>query len=286
MLIILALTVTTAKRFFNDDCMQMAAGIAYYALFSVFPLLLGLLAISGHFLEPGPLQSRVIDVLTEMVPVSREFLARNVDRLVQSRDEISMVFFIGLLWSATALFSSVGKSLDRVWGIQAKRPFLKGKLGDLVVVAIVGTVFLLATSGTPLTHLLHRQFRVQLASPTGAFSWSVSTELLPALLSVCVFAVVYRLVPRVHVAWKDVWPGALVGVALFEGTKQAFSWYLANVANLTLVYGSLAAVIAFLLWAYVSAVILLIGAELVVAYSQMFGSRRSSLGSHGVSESA
>ena len=281
-----AVVTITVKHFQDDDCMYMAAAIAYYALFSIFPLLLGLMAIAGHFFESGQLQNQVIYMVTQLMPGSGEFMTHNVDRLIETRNTIGVVSVVGLLWSGTALISAVGNSLDKVWRVTTKRPLLKGTLGDLAVMTVIGMVFLVTTSGTPFIYLLRGPFVAQLAFPTGEIVWAIFAALLPTVLTLFVFAVVYRLVPHVRVEWGDVWPGALLAGTLFEIAKHIFSWYVASVANLTLVYGSLAAVMAFLLWAYFSAVILLLGAELVVSYSHMFGSRSRNAASTAVSESA
>ena len=263
--------------------MYMAAAIAYYALFSIFPLLLGLMAIAGHFLESGQLQNQVIYMVTQLMPGSREFMTYNIDRLIEARATIGIVALVGLLWSGMALVSAIGNSLDKVWRMTTKLPLLQRVFGDLAVMMVIGMVFWAVTSATPFIYLLHEPFLAQLASPMGEILWAIFAALLPALLTFFIFAAVYRLVPHVRVAWGDVWPGALLAGTLFEIAKHMFSWYVANFANLTFVYGSLAAVMAFLLWAYFSAVILLLGAELVVSYAQMFGSR-SGIASPRVSE--
>ena len=87
------------------------------------------------------------------------------------------------------------------------------------------------------------------------------------------FALVYRYVPHTRLTWGDVWPGAGLAAVLFEASKNLFAWYLASFANYSLVYGSLATVIVFLLWTYISALVLLVGAEFAAVYTRLFGSQ-------------
>jgi membrane protein len=88
------------------------------------------------------------------------------------------------------------------------------------------------------------------------------------LLSIAAFILIYRTMPRAAVDWQDVWPGGLAAGIVWEVAKQLFAWYLGNFARYGLVYGSVGAIIAFLFWCYLSAMILLLGAELTAEYSR------------------
>jgi membrane protein len=92
-------------------------------------------------------------------------------------------------------------------------------------------------------------------------------SLLPVLISVVLFILIYRTMPRNRVTWRDVWLGGLLAGLIWEGARRVFAWYLGNFANYSLIYGSLGAVIGFLLWAYLSAMIVLLGAEFTAQYS-------------------
>ena len=103
----------TVRGFQADECAYVAAGIAYYAIFSVFPLLLGLIAILGLVLEPAEVQPRLIDLAAQAFPSSRELVARNVEGVVASRQTLGIVSLVGLLWSGTAIFGAIRRSLNR-----------------------------------------------------------------------------------------------------------------------------------------------------------------------------
>ena len=92
------------------------------------------------------------------------------------------------------------------------------------------------------------------------------STLVPALISVIAFTVFYRTMPRNRVRWRDVWLGGVLAGLIWEGARQLFAWYLANFARHSLIYGSVGAIIGFLLWAYLSAQILLVGAEFTAQY--------------------
>ena len=141
---------------------------------------------------------------------------------------------------------------------------------------LVGAFFLLAISIGPIvnlvrawrTPLLGWQPAVLLAAQPGLdrlAGWL--SNLIPILLSVAAFMLMYRTMPRLRVRWRDVWLGGLIAGLVWEVGKRLFTWYLGSFATYNVIYGSVGAIIAFLLWSYLSAQILLLGAEFTAEYS-------------------
>jgi membrane protein len=93
------------------------------------------------------------------------------------------------------------------------------------------------------------------------------SALIPVLVSVATFIILYRTMPRNGVTWRDVWLGGMIAGLIWEVARRLFTWYLANFASYSLIYGSVGAIIAFLLWAYLSAMIVLLGAEFTAQFS-------------------
>lgn len=264
------------REFLKDDCTHMAAGIAYYAFFSIFPLLLGLIAILGIVLEPAEVQGRLLEMVLQAFPASAGLVAQNIEGVVASRGALGLLSVLGLLWSSMLVFAAIRRSLNRAWDLERQRSFLKQKLLELGMVGAVGLlllVWLAATAYFRFTgQFLPTELRLLESSPV----WKAAMSLMPAVFSFGVFTLIYRFVPNTRITWGDVWPGALLAAALFEAGKNLFAWYLASFANYSLVYGSLGAIIAFLFWAYLSALILLLGAEFTAEYARLFGSHSNS----------
>ena len=253
----------------------MAAGIAYYALFSVFPLLLGLIALLGLLLEPTQVQKRLLEMTSQVFPASADLVSQNIEAVVASRGAIGLISVLGLFWSASALFAAIRKSLNRAWNVERERPFLKQKLIELSMAAGVGALFLLSVTITAVIGVAWQLLPPQVRMSEESGLWRLTAGLLPLVFSLILFAMVYRYVPNTKLTWGDVWPGAALAAVLFEAAKNLFAWYLASFANYSLVYGTLATVIVFLLWTYISALVLLAGAELAAAYTRLFGSQRT-----------
>ncbi|MBI4301723.1 MAG: YihY/virulence factor BrkB family protein [Chloroflexi bacterium] len=252
----------------------MAASIAYYALFSLFPLALGLIALSGFFLDPEEVQRRIMSSLGEVLPLSADDVSKTIQGVVAARDSIGIFSLVGLLWSATAIFGAIRRSINRAWNIEKGRPFWKQRLLDLAMLGVVGSLLFLSLGLTTFVRLISRVSLPQLGLEEVGQSliWRFGTGLFPFFFTFGVFLVIYRFVPNTRVTLGDVWPGALFGAIGFDIAKNLFAWYVENFANYNLVYGSLTSIIVFLFWTYVSAIILLLGAELASEYSRMLHS--------------
>ena len=253
----------------------MAAAISYYGLFSLFPLLIFMVSIFGIFLQSSSLQEDLIDQVLEFIPLTsdegRNEVRDAIDAIAGISIPLSIVGLLGLAWSGSAMFGAIRSSLNIAWDIEASRHFVKQKLLDLAMVAGVGVFFLLSIGSTTLlrtTQEVSSDILGPLSSNT-AFFWRVTPYLVPAMFSFGAFVVLYRFVPNAPIKIGDVWPGALVAAIFFEIIKNGFSFYLANFGRYDVIYGSLGAVVAFLFWMYLAAVVLLLGAEVASEYPRV-----------------
>lgn len=257
------LLVETARRFGADECPTRAAAIAYYALFALFPLAIGLTALTSWLVEALAFEADLLALLASYLPGAEGLLRENVAKAMELRGPASVGAIAGLTWSARAVFGEVLTALNRAWDAAQPRSFLLGTLLQVGLVLAVALFFLLSVLTTallgvlPSVELPHLGWR-----PFDNPLWNALATLGPFAMSLVGFLVLYRFLPNAAVAWRDVWPGGLLAATLFELAKSSFVWYTQHLARFELVYGSLSAVVALLLWAYVSAFILLLGAEL------------------------
>jgi membrane protein len=272
---LLILTVRSIQEFGADRCTHMAAAISYYALFSLFPLLIFMVSIFGIFLQSSSLQEDLIDKVLEFIPLTsdegRNEVSQAIGGIAGISIPLSIVGLLGLAWSASALFGAIRTSLNVAWDIETSRHFVKQKLLDLGMVAGVGVFFLLSIGTTGLlrtTQEASSDILGPLSSNTAVF-WRTIPYLMPAIFSFGAFMVLYRLVPNAPIKIGDIWPGALIAAISFEIIKNGFSFYLANFGRYDVIYGSLGAVVALLFWMYLSAVVLLFGAEVASEYPRV-----------------
>ena len=252
-------------EFFSDGCPQRAAAVSYYALFAIFPLAILTVAVFGLFVSGAHARHQVIHFLLGVLPLRRGKGRSDLQQLLvgvtQNTATVTVVGAAALIFSASGLMTAVRLALNAAWErTHLARPPVQGKLLDVLLVLAAGTFILLSLALTLAVRLA-----VQLGG--GNFLGSVANALLdvgqvvPALISFGVFTFLYRMVPEGGTRIRDVWPGAMVAAAGYELAKTGFGLYLANFGHYDAVYGSLGAVIAFLVFAWLTANLFLLGAE-------------------------
>ena len=121
------LTGRVFKEMKDDDATHLAAGVAYYAIFSLFPLLLGFLAISGIVLNSPELQQQFLSFVAANLPGSEKFIVGNVGEIVRFRGALGVAAILGLFWAASAVFGAISRAVNRAWDVQQDRPFYIAK---------------------------------------------------------------------------------------------------------------------------------------------------------------
>ncbi len=264
----LKILIRAVKRFSEVRATQAAAAITYFALFSLFPLLLFLIAIASSVLNSPEIQAMILDFAGEIFPASRELVEENIQQVLRLRGAVGVVGMVGLLWAATAVFSVMTQNISEAWQTAQRRNFFRLRLIALSIVASMVGLLILSLLFTTVTDVLS-----QLDVPLGggisiydSFGWKLLSRYLPLLLIFTGFLFLYWWGPNTTVRWQEAAWGALVATAGWELIKNTFSWYLSSgLARHRLVYGSLGAVVALMLWIYVSNLIILFGAHVSAA---------------------
>ena len=270
----------STRAFNHHDGSHLVADLAYYIVFSIFPLALGAIALVGFFISSEEAQSRVFELLQAQLPGFDDDLALrgNIRGLVQARGVLGLIAVVGLLWSATTVFGSLERAVNRAWGVSTRRHYLVRALRQSMMVLVAGALLFLSLGLSALGQLVTRQAgESTIGSELLIAAWTSGLGVVPLLLAIGVFLLVYRLTPSVVVRWRDVVPGAVFAGLLFEASKLVFVWYLDNVAIYDQVYGSISIMIILLLWAYVASTIVVVGAELSHEYTEMRRNREFKL---------
>ena len=266
------LLIRTGLAFDQDEGAVVSRSIAYYALFSLFPLLLVLISVASSVLADEEALHTVIELLERILPISADLARDSVEQALAARGTVNLIAGLGLLWSATGVFTAMYRAVNKAWGNPKSRLFIKEKLFGLAVVLLVGLILLGTTLLSTAANVLQRWdgtiFGWQpFTNPEMVALWGNLSLFVPPVISVVTFVILYRTIPLNPVTWRDVWLGGLVAGLIWEAARRIYAWYLANVATHSLIYGSVGVIIGFLLWAYLSAMILLIGAEFTAQHT-------------------
>jgi membrane protein len=251
-----------------------SAALSYYGLLSLFPLLLFLVFLGSQFLESEEAQVALNDSITEFLPAAADTVKQVVDQTIQARGSIGLIGGIGLLWTASTLFNQLTTSLNIIWGA-TPRPFWRRRLVALFSVLMIAILFILSIALSALA-----------AIPwpgQGTVTWQWLNFSVGLWITILLFWLLYHGIPNVTVNVKASMAGAILSGLLWQAAKGIFAWYLASGFNTYgTVYGSLASVIALILWVYISALILFLGAEFgATLQREVWPVKRKSLPNNG-----
>ena len=261
----------TFHQFHENDLFTPAAAMSYFGLLTLFPALLVLL-VAGNSVAAG---SEALTRIVEVYPGSRDFLSATVRSLKDIGWGGVTSALVVMLWAGSWVFAVIERALNRLWGTKA-RTFLHGRALTLGMIGAVGLLLILSIFLTSILVGLQQliaqlPIRVVNRSPTlalvGNAFWQTLFALSSALVTITLFALVYRLVPSGRVTLRDTLPSAIVAGLLWEAAKYVFAWSL-QYFHYDQLYGSVGAVVAVLTWSYVSSLVLMFGAQLSVVLHQ------------------
>jgi len=263
----------------DDYAPSMGAALAYYTLFSIAPLLIIAIAVAGLFFGQEAARGEIVAQIQGLIG---EEGAIAVQGLLKSASEptqdifATVVSIITLVIGATTVFAELQSDLDRIWRVPAPAQengvwtVLRSRL--LSFGLVLGLGFLLLVS-------------LVISAAIAAFGkwwdgflqgWEVLLQVLNFSISFAIttllFAIIYKLMPRASIAWRDVWVGAAVTALLFEIGKFLIGLYLGK-TSVASGFGAAASLVVLLVWVYFAAQIFLLGAEFTWVYSHQYGSR-------------
>ena len=269
------------NEFLDKNIPFMSAAISFYAFFSLFPLLLALIIIFSLFVGIKGFEQLLIDSLKDFVPILDEqddaFIKTFFDSLTSKRFITSAIAAVGLLIASTAVFSSVRKSINVIWGIEKKRTFIKERAIDFSLIFLASSLllisFILTTGLSFLSELVSITFPDSpLRDPT---IWSRLTLMIPPLLTFFVFFICLWWLPNVKLRFIDIFPAAFLAAIAEEINKMVFILYLRNFSGFSgSIYGGVSAIIVLMAFIYISAIILLIGAQVSARFTVYLSVRK------------
>ncbi|MFC1960041.1 YihY/virulence factor BrkB family protein [Chloroflexota bacterium] len=243
---------------------RYAASLAYYALFSFFPLILLGVTVFSRLIGPAFAQEQIIRLLTSFFPA--EVLApieETIRIAIAQSQSFSIIAFIALGWAALSMFSNLTIALDNIFQPTSWRPLWRKRMLALGMVFMLAVILLVSLFISVALRLVSIVMLSRVST-----TMTVVTLFLPLGLNMTIFALLFRYVPNMRVRWDAIWPSAVLGGAGWLIAQNIFVWYLERFGNFSALYGSIGTVMVLLLWVYISVAILLVAAELCDALNQ------------------
>jgi membrane protein len=258
----------TVRQFTRDECLDLAAALTYYAVLAAAPALLALVSVLGLVGDGGQAVERVLDTVDGVVPPDALAIVEPlVENAASGGGRAGLTLVVGVvlaLWSASGYIGAFGRAMNRVYAIDEGRPVWKLRPVMLLVTLVAVVIAALIVAALVLSGSLARAVGDAVGLGTTAVTvWNIAKWPVVLALVIVLVAILYRVTPNVRqprMRWISV--GAFVAIFSWVLASAAFGFYVATFSSYDATYGSLAGIIVFLLWLWITNLALLFGAEL------------------------
>jgi membrane protein len=249
----------------ESNVTQAAAGMAFYAFFSLFPLLLFLVVGASYILEVESAYNYVIENVYRVLPTAQSLIDANLQLVLNSRGAISLVSLAGFLWSSTSFFSILTRNINRANPISTKRGFFEDRVVALGMIGLLALLLGLSLLSNTITGVLPK-INILSKGETPLHEtivWRYFIKIIPYLITLFLLTALYRYIPKEKVGWKGVLISAPLAALLWQGATKIFTWLIqGGLVRYELIYGSLGTLAGLLFWLYLISLITIFGAHL------------------------
>ncbi len=282
----LRLVKDVARAFGEDKVPRLASSIAFAAIFAIAPLLIVMVAVVGWLLGIGNgghghhlAETALLDQVRTAAGATTAETVRQLVAASFNKPRLGFVAqvvgWLAFLFGAAALFSSLQDSLNAIWRIEATKGgwkrIVRERAASFAMILLITALFLVTFAASAAIAFVAAHFPsyVPLRNP---FLLAATNQLVTFFIASIGFAAIYKILPDVNIAWRDVWLGAVVTAVLFVLGESAIAFYLA-VAGVASAYGAAGSLLVALLWIYYSTLILLLGAEFTKVVAAAVGTQ-------------
>jgi membrane protein len=255
---------------YNSNDLTFASSIAYYALLSLFPFFLLALSILASVTSNDADRASVLAFVLHNFPRQFDFVNTQLQAMQLAGFRLGVLGSILMVWAAMGVFSAIGSAVNHAWGVDKQPSYLKHKLMAFTMLVTASLLLLIALLLVSAINVAEARWFAGVIMRTPGLlvlqSWAVKSA--GTIIFILLVGLVFYFVPNAAVRFRDVWVGAVITGVLWRIALAGFSRYVRDLSHFS-VHGSIAAVVVFLVWVYISAVILLYGVEVTAAYARL-----------------
>lgn len=270
--------VGTLRAFVRDGALSLAAAIAFYSVLSLAPVALLLVSAGGLVWDDAAVRSEIVAQSERLAGPAGSKIVETVLRNA-SRPGGGWMAAVGgalVLFAATTVFAQIQYALNRVWGVRSRPgirvwPLIRARIISLGIIVTVGLLLLTSLIASSVVSFLETKL-TESTLPGGTVLWRIASFGASLVVFAVLFGMLFRMLPDVRVAWRDVAIGAILTAVLFAIGKELVGLYLGR-SSFTSAYGAAGSLVALLAWVYYVSILLLVGAEFTQAYARNRGRR-------------
>ena len=260
---VLGLLLRAAVSSVREHSKDQAASIAYFGILSLFPLLLGLVALASTVLRSERLRLQVLQWVEEFFPVGADFVTQNIESLIRLRGAAGIVSILLLFWSASKMVGAISRGVNQSLDLERPHAFFLSPIRNFGLTLTISLLMFATVAISPVADLLS-DLEIEFLGPgVSAFFGVIGGRLVSLMTTGAMFAVTYILVPFHRPSWSDLLPGLVTASLLMELGKMAFVYYVDSSTNLDVLYGSISSFIVLMLWLYFFGRVMLYGAAVI-----------------------
>jgi membrane protein len=269
---------SAGKTFVQDDAIKLSASLSYYTVFALGPVLLLIISIAGIFYGEDALQGKLFSQIKGLVGNSAAYQLQSILANIQKADKSvtgAIVGFVVLVIGATGVFTEIQSSINYIWSIRAKPEkgwlkLIKNRLLSFSLVVGISFILLVALIVNATLDILNEQL-TKLFPDIAVILFYILNILTIFIVITGLFAIIFRVLPDGHIAWRDAIKGASFTALLFLIGKFLIGFYIGR-SDYGLTYGTAASIMIILAWVYYSSAILYFGAAFTKEFAMQYGS--------------
>lgn len=260
-----------AVRFAASDNLTYASSISFYSLLSILPFFLLAFSVLGMLTADEGSRLAVFDFVLRYFPRQFDFVTSQIDAFRDQRVTLGLAGSLIMIWSSLGVFGAITTAVNYAWRVERTPSFFKHKLVAFLMLLAAGLLLVVALTLLSAQSVVGASWFAAVAGNVPALQWlrGLAVWWASTILFILVTGLIFYFVPNTNkVRFRDVWPGAIVSGLLWRAVLAGFSWYVRDLSRFN-VHGTIASVVVFLMWVYASAVVLLYGVEMTVAYAHI-----------------
>lgn len=251
-------------RYSDIDGEQRAASFAYYAFFSLFPLILLITVTGSLFFEKNRVQEEVLNLVGAYIPLSTSEQAgimQAISGFIQQRGKAGILALLGVAWTSLRFFQALVRGVNRAWGTH-EYSWWRLPIQNLLMVGIVAAALLVGMFIPAVMKVVEgvlERYSIPYTSTFLETAILLSKQMIPSVVLCLALLMFFKLAPRQHAAFRHVWPPAVLVTVLLQLLQALFVWYARSFANFNAIYGAFGGAIALLMWIYFSGSVIIFG---------------------------
>jgi membrane protein len=266
----------TIDRFGEANSTQAAAGMSYYAFFSLFPLLLFMVVGASYVLQVQSAYDYIMNQVFMVLPTAQAVIDANLQQVLQSRGAVGLISLVGFLWSSTSFFAILTRNINRANPNYKPRNFIEDRALALGMIGLLALLLGLSLLSNTLTNIIPQinLFFIGGKPLHETVVWRYLIKLIPVAITLMMFIGLYRFIPKKKIGWTGVLIAAPIATIGFQLATRLFTWVLSRgLVRYELVYGSLGTIVGLMFWIYLISTITIFCAHLSAVIELKWGKR-------------